>query len=151
MVLRYIQEAPLSAVTAKFKEQSSRRALPQVVSDVISLREKLEDLNLQPLTARLLAVETRLATLGAQACTGHTYVRNTLTHRVHRVACDSGPVLGWTARCSWKFGTTVHFEFVSDVGTSQVCTSCEGLGGRPRKPVPPVPVFESSASDEAAY
>ncbi len=108
VVLRYIQEAPLSTVTAKFKEQSSRRSLSHVVSDVVSLRETIEHLDLQPLTARLLAVETRLAsldthththtpaihtsaTLSATACTGSLATRDRSPRGPRGVHGNSAP------------------------------------------------------------
>ena len=128
VVLRYVSESPLVAVTDRYKflhdGLTVRQALKDVETAIANLRERVTD---KACTKQHLEEEAALQLLSSTEVRRVEYICNTATGRVHVAAVHDRcvPPCDWQARCGWKFGLA-EFEVVHDLPAASIdiCKRC---------------------------
>jgi len=136
VVLRYVSEAPLAAITDAFRGRSRLNvAAPRsAVGAPADLQAALSAVQAAPQAdARLkdyLSEELSLATAAAgrgEAPPAEGYILNTGSSVVHKplVWSRSVPPLGWRTECGWPFGTTSSsWQAAAEAPHSAQCRTC---------------------------
>jgi hypothetical protein len=127
VVLRYVADVPLGALTRRVLEKFDTLDLhkiaariahaPAVSSDGLGLAQSTAELLREEVS--LLRQQVKLATHGAK------YVINSVSRVVHSSLGRSGPALAWRTRCGWAFGCVGGaFESTSIPVGSKRCSVC---------------------------
>ena len=119
VVLRYVQDAPLAALTNSYNELVAKSAMPDLIRNLSSdfgelsrlfkaQTSHLEDLQREVVEQK--ANNSARASAHSANLDGPKFVVNTNMRRVHVVAIGSHayPVKAWRTTCRWAFATTEH-------------------------------------------
>ena len=145
MILRYAEEAPLDALTDKYKESIRTADLSNTFDQLAKDVEELKRVSAkiptdannhlhQELQHRSMTAHTPSSSSSSSSTTntaaGYFTVRNPLRKKWHRAAIydNSGKPSEWCTSCGWYFGNK-QFEGVSElipeeVDSKNICGTC---------------------------
>ena len=136
VVLRYVMEAPLGAITSTYREKSAKLRLNDIASQLARQERSIEELPLRSeqalaaLKEEVQLVKALLHTVDMEVA----YVVNTLSQTVHLPLVSHGPPIHWRTRCGWSYGSLAYFKLIKyKLGQTNVdwpfgtpCSRCVG-------------------------
>jgi hypothetical protein len=155
MVLRYIAEAPLSAITETYRKLAAGRSLSDQLDDLVmqvsELRGKLDDM--QVVVASDLASERALASSQEKAADTDDdswYLVNIVSRKTHRPFIDhAGTLIDGKSMCGWRYKqwecNVVHVLPHADPKT--ICRTCFPQYRESYCETQVGPVLDASSSD----
>ena len=108
MVLRYVAEVPLSAVTKRVIDCFKSASIKEVAQDAPrAIIDKLEGLGINgeaviDLTKEMDRIKDQLASIRSSS-EAKRFVVNEESRVVHILTSCSGPTWTWSTRCGWAF------------------------------------------------